>query len=216
MRHHGSRIFCLAASALLLSAQQPIVDQIIENYSKLVARIDLDRQIYFPGEEIVLSIAVHNPTARPLRVATPFEASTGYFGMREHQEDGTWRNMNQSQSTDFLMDSSTPNITLNAGEERRLSGKSTDPVPNGSTLARLPGNAPTQPGTYQYFYDMGGGRRNFRVVNPFFETAAETKVQADLIVTEDGQTYVMPQYLHVFSVQWDQISYICVSRPLYH
>ena len=213
MRKVELAVLCLSVTTAVSVAQQPsVVDQLVDNYSKLSSKVELNRQVYFPSEEIAVTVTVRNPTTGPLLVATPFHIRTGAFGVLEQQEDGTWRETSPSESSELLMNATTPNVVMNPGEERQLSARSTDPEFDGSTTPHVPGHAPTQPGTYQYFYDMGGGRQNFRVVNPFFETAAETKVRADLIVTEDGQTYVMPQYLHVFSVQWDQVSYICVSR----
>ena len=205
---------CLAASASLLPAQQPsIVEQIVDNYSKLAATVELDRPVYFPSEEIAATVIVRNPTADPLRVATPFHYLSGFFSLREQLEDGSWRNMNLSESSQFLLDAATPNIILNPGEERRFTAKSTDPEIDGSTLPRLPNDAPTQPGTYQVAYMMGGGRKNFRVVEPFFETAAQTTLRTELVEVEDGETLRRTQYFHVVSVRWDQLSYICVGYP---
>lgn len=195
-------------------AQQPsAVDDIVDNYSKLASTIELDRLVYFPDEEANLTITVRNPTAGALRVAAPFRLETGSLGLLQQTGTGTWQSVDADAGRELLLNEQTPFVVLNSGEERRISLKSTDAQFGGAKFALLTGSTPSQPGLYQVYYDMGGGRKNFRVVEPFFEAAAQTTLRTEIVVTEGGKTLRLPQYLYAFAARWDGVSYICVAYP---
>lgn len=210
----SARLLFALASAVALNAQLPSsIPEVVRNCSRLAGSIELDRAVYFPDEEALLTISVRNPTSVALRVATPFLASSGSLGLLEQSSDGKWLSMDPHGSAENLLSEQTPSVVLNPGEERRISLKSTDSQFGAARRALLTGTTPGEPGLYQVYYELGGGRKNFRVVEPFFEVAGQATLRDDEVIVENGETIRLPRSIEVFAVRWDGLSYICASYP---
>lgn len=203
----------LMASSVLSAQPSPLVIEIVDNHRKLTSTIELDRPVYFLLEEALLTVIVRNPTAGPLRVATPFRRETGALGLMEQTVPGEWQSMDPHAGSERLFNEQTPWTTLNPGEERQISLKSTDFQFGSERNALLTRSAPSQPGLYQVYYSMGDGRKNFRVVEPFFEAAGEATLRAEEVVVENGETLRLAQSIRAFAVRWEGVSYICVAYP---
>jgi hypothetical protein len=168
--------------------------------------------VYFINEEATLTISVRNPTSTALLIAQPFHRETGSLVVFEEMEDGTWLSLDPD-SRELIIDETTPTIVLNPGEQRQITLKSTDSA-FGSDLPVLSGGSvPARPGGFRLYYTMGGGRRNFRVVEPFFEAAGQTTMRGEEVFERGGVTIRRPQYLYAFAVRWEDMSYICVAPP---
>jgi uncharacterized repeat protein (TIGR02543 family) len=196
---------CIAASMGGAQAQVlDALDAIIANNWRLKVQVAMDRSVYFPSEAALVTITVSNPTADPLQVFTPFLASTGCLEVAPGDQDGVCN----SQAT-----ANTPTTIMQPGEERRITLNSYDHQFGTEVDAMPGGGAPRQSGQYRLIYDYtNASQPRFQVVRPRLEAAAMVRV-ADITDTDEtGKPIQFPGFMHVFAVEWQGQSFICVTR----
>jgi len=130
-----------------------------ENTAKLSVSIQLDRNVYLPGERAEITISAINNTGAPREAFAPFTTSTGVIELYRHKVvDGktTW----EADDEDILCclhgrSDDRPTYTFAAGEsiQKRL-GSDDKNFDQEGPLFRVP----RQPGKYMITYNYVGSR----------------------------------------------------------
>lgn len=206
----------ILGASLLIARQPPptAVEQVIDNYAELTGTIQMNRTVYFIGEEATLTITVRNPTTSALLIAKPFHSATGTVRLHRQLPDGTWDPMSPDEGQ-LKIDETTPTVTLNAGDQQQITISSHTSTPEfGDSALPFPGGStPTQPGNYRVTYTIGASSAQFQVVEPLFEFGTRITLREQEVLERGGKTIQRAQYLDVFAVRWEQTSYIWVAEP---
>ncbi len=177
------------------------------NSGRLVSTIGLDRSVYFPGEEAVLTLTARNAGSAPLEVAAPFSAF-GCFELSRLSPTGSLVPLFKRPVCPLRMVEPTGSKTvLRAGEESRVAVSGDDLWP-GASASTVSGTA----GYYQLVQGVSGASVVFRIAMPRLEAA--TAVRVHDIVYNDPATkreVRLPAYMHVFSLRWNNQSFLCVA-----
>jgi hypothetical protein len=177
------------------------------NSARLVSSIGLDRSVYFPGEEAILTLAARNTNAAPLEVVAPF-SSLGCFELSRVSATGSLVPLYaRPVCTLRAAESAASKVVLRAGEESRVSVSFEDLWP-GSSASTLPGTA----GYYQLVQAASGASTVFRIAMPRLEAATAARLRD--ITYEDPATrrqVRLAAYMHVFSLRWNNQSILCVA-----
>jgi hypothetical protein len=204
---------------MLFGSQPPptAVQQVIDNYAELTGTIQMNRTVYFIGEEATLAITVRNPTTSALLIAKPFHLETGTVRLHQQLSDGTWDSMNPD-SGQLKIDETTPTITLNAGAQQQITISSHTATPEfGDSALPFPGGStPSQPGNYKVTYTIGASSAQFQVVEPLFEVGAQATLRDPEVYVENGVQETLPRHIYAFASRWDGVSYICLGEPTTH
>jgi hypothetical protein len=180
-----------------------------DNIGRLQSAVTLDRATYFPGEETVLTLTARNPQPTPLEVPEPFAATTGCFDLSKLTSTGSFVPLSSRPVCPFrAIEPASARTVFGPGEERRATA-------TGDTLWPSADSAPSgaAAGYYQVTYHNSTASAVFRVVAPRLEAA--TAVRLRDIAYDDpatGRAIRLTAYLHVFSVRWNNQSYLCVTR----
>jgi hypothetical protein len=179
----------------------------VANNGQLVSTIAVDRNVYFPGEEAVLTLTARNAGSAPLAVASPFSAF-GCFKLSRVSPSGSLVPLFARPVCPLrLVESAGTKMVLGAGEESRVTVSGEDLWP-GASASTVPGT----PGYYQLSQGVSGASAVFRIAMPRLEAA--TAVRIHDIVYNDPATkreVRVPAYMHVFSLRWNNQSYLCVA-----
>jgi hypothetical protein len=194
-----------AALGCTLIAQTPVAP--VGTSGQLVSTITVDRGIYFPGEEAVLTLTARNAGSAPLAVASPFSA-LGCFGLSRISPSGTLVPLFGRPVCPLrLVESAGSKTVLAPGEETRVTLNGEDLWP-GASASTVPGTS----GYYQLTQGASGASAVFRIAMPRLEAA--TAVRIHDIVYDDPATkreVRLPAYMHVFSLRWNNQSFLCVG-----
>jgi len=176
------------------------------NTGRLVSTIGLDRSIYFPGEDAVLTLAARNAGTAPVDAAAP-SSTFGCFELSRVSASGALVPVNAKPVCPLrTVETAGTRTVLAAGEEARVTVSGEDLWP-GSGASNVAGIA----GYYQLALGAGGSAV-FRIAMPRLEAAAAVRVHD--IVYEDPSTkreVRLPAYLHVFSLRWNNQSFLCIT-----
>jgi len=179
----------------------------VANGGQLVSTITVDRSIYFPGEEAVLTLTARNAGSTSLSVASPFSA-LGCFGLSRISPSGSLVPVFGHPVCPLrLVEPANSKTVLGAGEETRVTLSGEDLWP-GASASAIPGT----PGYYQLSQGGSGASAVFRIAMPRLEAA--TAVRIHDIVYNDPATnreVRLPAYMHVFSLRWNNQSFLCVA-----
>ena len=198
---------CIAAAIGSAQAQDP-VDTLLDNSGKLQTTVTLDRSVYFPDEAAVITISVLNPTSNALQIYAPFTMRTGCLQVFAPALPGSVDPICNS-----LVDPDTPTTIMQPGEQRQITLNSFDNQFDRGLPAMEAGSVPTQAGTFALSYGYWNAKSvPFQVVLPHLEAAAVVRV-ADITDTdESGKKIQFPGYMHVFAVEWEGQTSVCVTR----
>lgn len=189
----------------ILIAQTPIAP--IGNNARLVGSIGVDRSVYFPGEGAALTLTARNAGAAPLEVASPFSAF-GCFELSRLSPTGSLVPLFARPVCPLrLVEPAGSKMVLGAGEESRVTVSGDDLWP-GSSASTVPGTA----GYYQIAQGVSGASAVFRIAMPRLEAAAAVRIQ-DITYNDPatGREVRLAAYMHVFSLRWNNQSYLCVA-----
>ena len=174
---------------------------------QLVSTITVDRSVYFPGEEAVLTLTARNAGSAPLEVASPFSAF-GCFGLSRVSPSGALVPVFARPVCPLrLVESAGAKMSLAAGEESRVTVNGEDLWP-GASASAVPGTA----GYYQVSLGSTGASAVFRIAMPRLEAATAVRIH-DIVFTDPAtrREVRVPAYMHVFSLRWNNQSYLCVA-----
>jgi hypothetical protein len=194
-----------AIMSCTLIAQTSIVP--VGNSGRLVSTISVDRSVYFPGEEAVLTLTTRNVGSAPLEVASPFSAF-GCFELSRLSPTGSMVPLFARPVCPLrLVEPAGSKMVLAPGEDSKVAVSGDDLWP-GSSASTVPGTA----GYYQIAQGVSGASAIFRIAMPHLEAA--TGVRINDITYSDPATkreVRLPAYMHVFSLRWNNQSYLCVA-----
>jgi hypothetical protein len=201
--------FRMAVPTVLLGctliAQSPVAP--VGNTGKLVSTIAVDRSVYFPGEEAVLTLTARNPGSAPLEVVSPFSAF-GCFGLSRVSPTGSLVPLFGRPVCPLrLVERAGSKIVLAAGEESRVAVNGEDLWP-GASASTVPGT----PGYYQISQGVSGASAVFRIAMPRLEAASAVRIH-DIVYNDPSnkREVRVPAYMHVFSLRWNNQSFLCVA-----
>lgn len=187
----------LFAGALSYGQLRPTVEQIQRDIRALEISIALDRQVYFPGEELRPRVVVRNRSARSLRVPVLFQERTMALRSYAANDDGKVSSLNDPG------DLNEDPLEEVAPQAERTWTPSLSPHPaNFGNLTASPSR-----GRFEIRLDYGGiGFRDYyRVAWPVLEALTEVPLQGKL--TGDGRQV----FRSVFSLRHENASYLCVG-----
>ena len=188
-----------------LNAQTTIAPA--SNSGRLVSTIGVDRSVYFPGEEAVLTLTARNAGSFPLEVASPFSAF-GCFGLSRLSSTGSLVSLFARPVCPLrLVEPAGSKMVLGPGEESRVTVSGDDLWP-GSSASTVSGVA----GYYQISQGVSGASAVFRIAMPHLEAAAAVRIR-DITYTDPAtkREVRLPAYMHTFSLRWNNQSYLCVA-----
>jgi len=177
------------------------------NSGRLVSTIGIDRSVYFPGEDAVLTLIAHNAGSTPVEVTAPFSAF-GCFELSRVSASGSLVPVFARPVCPLrLVEPAGAKTVLAAGEESRVTVNGDDLWP-GASASTVAGTA----GYYQLAERASGASAVFRIAMPRLEAAAAVRVQD--VAYDDPATrreVRLPAYIHVFSLRWNNQSVLCVA-----
>ena len=188
-----------------LIAQTPIAP--VGNNGRLVSTIGVDRSVYFPGEEAVLTLTARNTGSAPLEVASPF-AAFGCFELSRLSPTGSLVPLFARPVCPLrLVEPAGSKVVLGPGEESRVTVSGDDLWP-GSSASTVAGTA----GYYQIAQGVSGASAVFRIAMPHLEAAAAVRIH-DITYNDPAtkREVRLPAYMHTFSLRWNNQSYLCVA-----
>jgi len=201
------RILLKAAVPVLVAGCTLLAQTAIAPMSanRLVNSIGLDRSVYFPGEAAVLTLTAQNLGSTPIQVSEP---SSGCFELSRVSPVGVLiplyaRPVCPSRTTE----PSGSMTVLGAGENLQVAMSGDDLWP-GASGSRLAGTA----GYYQIAQNTSGASAVFRIAMPKLEAATAVRLQ-DIVYfdTAARREVRAPAYMHVFSLRWNNQSYLCIA-----
>ena len=199
----------LCSAALMASLNAQSIETLIDNQEQLQVRMTLDRSTFFPREAVLISIALKNSTAAALQVTAPFWKDC--LSILRSNIDDTLTRLRMHECVP--VPTSTPLTTIfAAGEERKLIIDSYDGNFSSSLLSIM--GAPREPGSYALSYSYNATTFPFRVVQPILEYAARVRLlDTPYLDPATRQQTLLKKYVHVFSLRWNNQSYLCVGKP---
>jgi len=202
-------LFRVAIPAAIMSctliAQTTIAP--VGNNGRLVSTISVDRSVYFPGEEAVLTLTARNAGSAPLEVVSPFSAF-GCFELSRLSSTGSLVPLFARPVCPLRMvEPAGSKMVLTVGEESRVTVSGDDLWP-GSSASTVAGTA----GYYQLAQGVSGASAVFRIAMPHLEAASAVRIH-DITYNDPttGREVRLPAYMHVFSLRWNNQSYLCVA-----
>ena len=158
--------------------------ELLKSTSKLDVSLQLDRSIYFPGEDMSVSLAISNRTGQALEVFEPLKAGTGGINLDKKDDSylkamGTiWKPLAPHPTGAYEIGSNAPARWMSPGEKAELSFLASD----GDAAKRgmlSDYAAPEREGEYRIRYGYGhGASATFSVVYPKLEAWTETVLAA--------------------------------------
>jgi hypothetical protein len=179
----------------------------VSNNGQLVSSIAVDRSVYFPGEEAVLTLTARNAGSAAVEVASPF-AAFGCFGLSRVSPSGSLVPLFARPVCPLrLVEAARSKTVLAAGEESRVTISGEDMWP-GASASTLPGT----PGYYQISQGVSGASVVFRIAMPRLEAATAVRIN-DITYNDPatGREVRLKAYMHAFSLRWNNQSYLCVA-----
>jgi len=173
---------------------------------QLTGIVAVDRSVYFPGEQAALTVTARNTGTSPLEVASPF-AAFGCFQLSRVSSSGALVPLFARPVCPLrLVEPTGSKIVLGPGEETRVTVNGDDLWP-GSSASTVPGVA----GYYQ-IATVSGASAAFRISMPRLEATAAVRIQ-DITYTDPStkREVRLPAYMHVFSLRWNNQSYLCLA-----
>jgi hypothetical protein len=179
----------------------------VGNSGRLVSTVGVDRSVYFPGEQAILTLTARNAGSAPLEVSSPFSAF-GCFELSRLSAAGSMVPLFGRPVCPLrLVEPAGSKMVLGVGEESRVTVNGDDLWP-GASASTVSGTA----GYYQLTQGVSGASVIFRIAMPHLEAA--TAVRIHDITYNDPATrreVRLPAYQHVFSLRWNNQSYLCVA-----
>jgi hypothetical protein len=191
--------------------QIPTESTLADNTAKLTVTVKMDRDVYFPGELYEATFEVANLTGSPLLAITPFQgAECVSLSAREGdklinmaaQDGGCRQRWNVPPVTTFGPGEGRKEVLHSYGESfwPQLTGY---------------GGAPDLAGTFVLRYSYGPGAEVEFTVAPA-KVEAKTMARVNDVMYTDRPAFEdprpIPTYVDVFSLRWQDQSYICVSQ----
>jgi hypothetical protein len=176
------------------------------NNGRLTGTIAVDRSVYFPGEQAVLTITARNTSSGPLEAVSPF-AAFGCFQLSRVSSSGSLVPLFARPVCPLrLVEPAGSKIVLGPGEETRVTVTGDDLWP-GSSASTVPGVA----GYYQ-IAGVSGASAAFRIATPRLEATTAVRIR-DIAYTDPStrREVRLPAYMHIFSLRWNNQSYLCLS-----
>jgi len=173
---------------------------------RLVSTMSLDRSVYFPGEEAILTLTVHNPGSSPVDVAVTL---SGCFELSRVSAAGSLVPVLGRPVCPLRTVQNTGSKTLlGAGEETQIATTGDDMWP-GASASSVPGTA----GFYQLAQNLSGASAVFRIAMPRLEAATAVRLH-DIVYNDPatGREVRLPAYMHIFSLRWNNQSFLCISQ----
>ena len=173
---------------------------------RLTGAIAVDRSVYFPGEQAMLTVTARNTGTGPLEVASPF-AAFGCFQLSRVSSSGTLVSLFTRPVCPLrLVEPTGSKIVLGPGEETRVTVSGDDLWP-GSSASTVSGTA----GYYQVA-SVSGASAAFRITTPRLEATTAVRIH-DITYTDPAtkREVHLPAYMHVFSLRWNNQSYLCLA-----
>ena len=180
----------------------------VSNSGRLVSTIAVDRSIYFPGEDAVLTLTARNAGSAPLEVTVAVLRLRLFRAIARLSPTGSLVPLFARPVCPLrLVEPAGSKMVLAAGEESRVTASGNDLWP-GASASAVSGTA----GYYQLVQDVSGASAVFRIAMPRLEAA--TAVRIHDITYNDPATnreVHLTAYMHVFSLRWNNQSFLCVA-----
>jgi hypothetical protein len=187
------------------------LDTLSANTQQLQVQVNLDQTTYFPGEAAAISIAVTNPTSGALLVAAPFNTGSGCLALFLQPPSGPPSPLGADDPCSGpVAGAAYPTTTIGPGAQKTIALNSYDNMfDSGAPAMSVPSAAGSYLLTYGY---ASAGQAGFNIVLPHLDTAAVVQMQDETAFdAASGDTTTQHAYMHVFSVRWNNQSYICVT-----
>lgn len=205
-----------------LSAAQ--ITALVNSTRKLDVSLQLDRSIYFPGEDISFSIAISNRTGQVLEVLEPMHIRTGGINLYQKdvlylKETGTmWKPLAPHPTGPSEIGSNVPTRWINPAENVASSFRASDGDAAKHSLLYLYA-APEREGDYQLQYGYGhGASATFSIVYPKLEAWAEAVMakpyeyhEVDIHRKPTGKISSMRRIVRVVALEYQGSHYVAVS-----
>jgi hypothetical protein len=192
--------------------------QTLANILKLEVSLSMDRKQYFPGEDCLYTITIHNPTTTPLPVQSAFKQTEGIDWMEKDspraKELGTdywymgWHPYSQRQKNPYH-----PAIVIGAGETITRTFSSMDQE---SQRIQFPRGAPRKPGAYRsvFSYNPRTAHFDFEVSPATLVAVQSVSLGNDSVTTYEGQTVDSPRRVFAFVLSTGEEQFLCVSATI--
>ena len=203
--------------------------ELAKSTSKLDISLQLDRSIYFPGEDMSVSLAISNQTGQALEVFEPLNRRTGRIELYKKaispiKEEGLiWMPMApQHHINTNGIDSNAPTRWITPGEKIELKFLTSD---SDAAKRNILSNyaAPEREDEYQIRYGYGRvASATFRVVYPKLEAWTETVLPAPFEYHEvdihrklTGKISLMQRIVRVVALEYQGKHYVAASlKPI--
>ncbi len=155
----------------------------------------------------MLTLTARNTGSVPLEVTSPFSAF-GCFELSRLSPTGSLVPLFGRPVCPLrLIEPVGSKMVLGAGEESRVTVNGDDLWP-GSSASTVTGTA----GYYQLTQGVSGASVVFRIAMPRLEAAAAVRIH-DITYNDPAtrREVRLPAYMHVFSLRWNNQSYLCVA-----
>lgn len=158
--------------------------QFTKNAEKLKVTVGLDRAVYFPGEQTIVTVLYQNPTSQILEVPEPIQGGSGGFNVLEPETNpslrqlGTaWRQKSAHPSEGNVLPDDARSRLVNPGDTLRIEYSSAE-----GCLGKKVGwncTLPESQGEYQieYTYSLPSAKAQFRIVWPKLEQWAQARLK---------------------------------------
>ncbi len=155
----------------------------------------------------MLTLTARNAGSAPLEVVSPFSAF-GCFELSRLSSTGSLVPLFARPVCPLRMvEPAGSKMVLTVGEESRVTVSGDDLWP-GSSASTVAGTA----GYYQLAQGVSGASAVFRIAMPHLEAASAVRIH-DITYNDPttGREVRLPAYMHVFSLRWNNQSYLCVA-----
>ncbi|MCC6390694.1 MAG: hypothetical protein IT167_08830 [Bryobacterales bacterium] len=191
---HAVAIWLAVSAGRLVLAQvggepyRPTPERILQlarDARKLQVSLQLDRDVYFPGEEPIVSVLFHNPTSQVLQIPEPLQGGAGGINLLEAEHDpvtvkrlgSPWRYMRAHPFDWNNLPDDARSRLVQPGETFQIDVSTTDGCLGKS--GRWQGwdcTFPESEGEYQIEYTYSSAAKaQFRIVWPRVERWAEAR-----------------------------------------
>jgi uncharacterized repeat protein (TIGR02543 family) len=205
-------------AALPAAVQGQVVSGVQLSTNNLQVQMTLDQLSYFPGEAAAIGISVTNSSGSQQTVLAPFSSDTGCLVVFTQAPNAPPTALGADTTCNPFVSPlgspiSFPTTTMAAAEQRQITLNSYDNMFDSGIPAMGTPGVPQQPGSYSLnYFRYSSAQALFNVVVPQLDTAAVLQVQDESSFDPaSGETTQLHSYMHLFSLRWNNQSYICVT-----
>jgi len=211
----GQTVTATGTSSSVRTAEQ--IKQLVLNTRKLQVTVEMDRQVYFPGEDAEIKITVANVSPTVLEVLQPFDIQTGgvdlstyYDSSKPKADPRSWRGRLSERLGGFgVWAPNAPTVWIGPMQKLEMKYANSDPTSYSATdsvgrkIASVCNDCmmTEEEGEHRLCYSYGPGAcADFSVVWPVLEQWAEVVLAKPLQYEEvlpngkhTGQTRTVPR-----------------------